>query len=483
MAAKPPDSPAAIPAPSSGSPGDKPRSPATGPGPGGSQRGAVVHEEDWDEAQRIADLAMERQILESSQLRFLQKLHSDLVIAGSHKSLYQVLEASKIIPPETLAALREEVRQSKPQKLADYELLAQLGHGATGQMYRVRHAGKGFEAALRVISPALVSDPKFVEAFLAGGKTASRLNHPHLVQTLEVGNDRGTYYVVSEIIEGESLEQSVADHGPLPALEALQVAEHILLALTYIHKEGVRHLNIRPENILLDSAAKITRLADTGHAKPQMRRDKSPLESAEAANRPTYAAPEQIFGSSPGDARTDLYSLGACLYFALTGKPPVTSMELAKLSLERGMIFDPAREKPELSPATVEFVRWLTQWSPDARPADAQEALKKLVLLLAQLKTQLKKSNRVDVTAADRGPREAPPTNRSSERRRKSRRLPESVSARNRTTVMAEPANPAAGAEPETHVVLPKYVLFAAAVAIGIFLGGVLAAAILLFHR
>ncbi|MGH7144949.1 MAG: serine/threonine-protein kinase, partial [Planctomycetota bacterium] len=483
-------------------------------GGGGAAGRSPAADQDWDESQRIADLAIARGLLEPSQLRFLQKLHSDLSNAGSHKSLFQVLEAANLIEPPALTALREEVRASKPQRLGDYELLAHLGQGATGQVYRAKHVAKGFEAALRVLSPALVGDAAFLDRFLAGGRAAAKLDHPHLVRTLEVGDVQGTYFLVSEIVEGESLEQSVVDHGPLADLEALQVAEHLLLALSYIHQVGVQHLNIRPENVLLDRARKITRLADTGHAKPPVRRDQ--MRGADpAADRPTYVAPEQLFTSLPGDARSDLYSVGACIYFALTGKPPLTSLELARLSLDRGVSFDPRREQPEVSSAAAQFVEWLMAWSPDKRPADAQEALKKLILLLAQMKTQLKKSSRVDVTNSGErsgrgqaaragmegvgGTASGPPGSAQSgpsggpggwsgagagagdatasgggsgfEPRRKSRRLASGFSAglRNRTTVLAE--NDPHGSGRHAPVILPKYVFYAFAIILGLVLG------------
>jgi eukaryotic-like serine/threonine-protein kinase len=203
-----------------------------------------------------------------------------------------------------------------------YEVVAELGRGAMGIVYKARDPQIDRLVALKTISlhgQEPEEEKEFRERFLREAQAAGRLQHPGLVAIYDAGEDEQNHdpYIVLEFVGGESLNRVLAREKKLPLPRALQLAEEIADALDYAHAQGVIHRDIKPANILLteDGHAKI---ADFGIAQLNLAHFTLP---GRVLGTPAFMAPEQLSGEGV-DGRSDLFSLGVVLYAMVTGHSP-----------------------------------------------------------------------------------------------------------------------------------------------------------------
>jgi serine/threonine-protein kinase len=223
----------------------------------------------------------------------------------------------------------------------DYELLGELGRGGMGVVYRARQLSLHRTLALKVIAPEQLASPKAAERFRTEAETAANLDHPHIVPLYESGECAGRHYFTMKLIEGQSLAQRMADFR-LPSADLKsspgtaagsksQIANRqsqiasllakVADAVHYAHQRGILHRDLKPGNILIDSAGE-PHVTDFGLAK-LVEGDSSLTLSGEVLGTPAYMAPEQAAGKTKQiTTAADLYSLGAVLYELLTGRPP-----------------------------------------------------------------------------------------------------------------------------------------------------------------
>ena len=241
--------------------------------------------------------------------------------------------------------------------LGPYEIVAPLGAGGMGEVYRARDTRLDRTVAVKILPQQLSSDPVRKQRFEREAKTISSLNHPHICVLYDVGHQDGIDYLVMECIEGESLAERL-QKGPLPLDQVLKYGAQISFALDQAHRSGVVHRDLKPGNIMLTPTG--AKLLDFGLAKPS-----APLATAvtlTAAKQPSsvteqgtivgtfqYMSPEQIEGKEL-DGRCDIFSLGAVLYEMLTGQRAFqgkSQLSIASAILER----DPAPIS-SITPAT-----------------------------------------------------------------------------------------------------------------------------------
>jgi len=216
------------------------------------------------------------------------------------------------------------LRRAFPQ----LEILAPLGAGGMGRVYKVRQPNLDRMAALKVLPPEYARDPAWVERFTREARALARLNHPNIVQVYDVGQTSSgpdsapLCWLLMEYVDGVTLRQ-VQRTGGLSAREALALVPKLCDALQYAHEKGVLHRDIKPENILLDSAG-TAKIADFGLAKLGGTHPAPTLTLAGARlGTAAYMAPEQIESPADVDHRADIYSLGVVLYELLTGGLPL----------------------------------------------------------------------------------------------------------------------------------------------------------------
>jgi len=261
--------------------------------------------------------------------------------------------------------------------LGHYRLLDVLGRGGMGTVYKAEHLHLRRQVALKVMSRTTETNPRLLHRFYGEARAVAKLQHPNIVGCLDAGRHTPAAgsaprdYYVMELISGADLQSSVATNGPLEPGRACDLFRQIAEALAEAHRCGLVHRDIKPGNILItpDWQAK---LLDFGLAlRPQHRMTEPGLLLGTLG----YMAPEQAQNSLEVDARADLFSLGATLYWALTGREPFpeTGHLLRDLNarLAAGAL-DPRRARPELPDELAQLVVRLTDRDPERRYQSAR---------------------------------------------------------------------------------------------------------------
>lgn len=215
---------------------------------------------------------------------------------------------------------------SSGTQLGPYQIVAALGAGGMGEVYRARDTRLGRDVAIKVLPSHLSSSPDVKARFEREARTISSLNHPHICTLYDVGQQDGVDFLVMELLEGETLAHRL-EKGALPLPQALQCGIEIAQALEKAHKNGIVHRDLKPGNIMLTKSG--TKLLDFGLAKPAKSMaamvGSGPTMSAALTSEGAivgtfqYMAPEQIRGEN-ADARTDIFAFGAALYEMVTGE-------------------------------------------------------------------------------------------------------------------------------------------------------------------
>jgi serine/threonine-protein kinase len=207
-----------------------------------------------------------------------------------------------------------------PSRFGDYEILREIGRGGMGIVYRARQISLQRDVALKLTLQGALTGPAERERFRIEAESAAKLEHPNIVPVHDVGEYEGRPYLSMQLVEGETLADRVK-RGPLPPIEAARILLPVCRAVAFAHRRGVLHRDLKPSNILLDRND-VPHLTDFGLAKA-MESDAALTRTGAALGTPSYIPPEQAAGSRGecGPA-SDVYSLGAVLYFMLVGRPP-----------------------------------------------------------------------------------------------------------------------------------------------------------------
>src|SRR5262245_48653070 len=196
--------------------------------------------------------------------------------------------------------------------LGKYQVLAQLGEGGMGAVYKAVDRESGRQVALKVLLPEAATNPTLIERFRREAQHGLKLRHDNLVTLLDFGEAQGMPFIVMEFIDGFDLHKYIQVRGKLDTDEARQIVIQVALALEYLQAEGFVHRDIKPSNILLTReddqlVAKLTDLGlirGTGEAEARVTREGTTVGTVD------YVAPEQARDSGAADVRSDLYSLG-----------------------------------------------------------------------------------------------------------------------------------------------------------------------------
>ena len=235
--------------------------------------------------------------------------------------LKQGTAADTAVPPE--------IPQFEPPSVAEIaklfpqlEILALIGKGGMGAVYRARQPALDRIVALKILPPQTATGPGFVERFNREARALAKLNHPNIVAVYEFGQAAGLSYFVMEYVDGVNLRELERTRKLSPR-EALQIVPQICEALQFAHDEGVVHRDIKPENILLDKKGRV-KIADFGIAKILSGPSEVDLTGTQGAiGTPHYMAPEQMEKPTAVDHRADIFSLGVVFYEMLTGELPL----------------------------------------------------------------------------------------------------------------------------------------------------------------
>ena len=213
-------------------------------------------------------------------------------------------------------------------RLDGYEILGPLGAGGMGEVYRARDAALKREVAIKVLPEYWSRDPERLHRFEQEAQATAALNHPNIVSIFHVGKFDGSPYIVTELLQGESLRDRLRK-GPLRLREAIDVGGDIARGLAAAHDAGIVHRDLKPENIFVTKDGRV-KILDFGLAKlnpTKFASSDGPTASFQQQTDPGhvlgtvgYMSPEQVRGQT-ADARSDIFAAGAVMYEMLTGKP------------------------------------------------------------------------------------------------------------------------------------------------------------------
>jgi serine/threonine-protein kinase len=231
-----------------------------------------------------------------------------------------------IVGVHTIGTLRREAFAAR--QLGQYRLKEKLGSGGMGEVYLAEHQMMKRPCAVKIIRAEKAGDPRMLARFEREVRQTAKLSHWNSIDIYDYGQTAdGTFYYVMEYLPGHNIGEIVQEYGPIPAGRAIYLMDQVCAALAEAHGIGLVHRDIKPANIFCayrGGVYDVVKILDFGLAKPTM--DTSPdnqlTMEGTVTGSPLFMSPEQASGDDSLDGRSDIYSLGAVLYFMLTGQPP-----------------------------------------------------------------------------------------------------------------------------------------------------------------
>ena len=257
-----------------------------------------------------------------------------------------------------------------PKQFGSYEILAPLGEGGSGRVYRARDSA-GRVVALKLLKDDLNGSERFRKRFAREVEAAMKVDHDRVVRTLDYGEVEGTLYLVQDFIDGASLDAAIrAEEAGLPPRRAVRHAIQVAAGLDAVHDAGLVHRDIKPHNVLLD-ADDAAHIADFGIAKDSVPRT-ALTSKGELLGSVHYMAPEQIRGDDI-DRRADVYALGCLTYESLCGRAPFADRNGIQILWGhlREPPPDPATFRPDLPAEAGWAIGKALEKDPGARPPTA----------------------------------------------------------------------------------------------------------------
>jgi serine/threonine-protein kinase len=255
-----------------------------------------------------------------------------------------------------------------------YRIVSLLGQGGMGAVYRAWDTRLSITVAIKEMISQPGLDPQTLdqlgEQFRQEAETLARMHHPHLVRVTDFFAEDGNAYLVMDFVDGESLARRIEQQGALLEAQVLEWADQLLEALAYCHAQGVIHRDVKPQNVIIRPGGQAT-LVDFGLVKLWDSHDPRTRTAMRGLGTPEYAPPEQ-YDDTMGHTgpHSDIYSLGATLYHALTGQaPPTATMRIANPD----KLLPPRASNPRLSPRTDAAVLRAIELAVGNRFATAQE--------------------------------------------------------------------------------------------------------------
>ena len=255
-----------------------------------------------------------------------------------------------------------------------YEIMSRIGSGGMADVYKARDQKLDRLVAVKVLKPEFREDANFIVKFRKEAQAAAGLAHPNVVNVFDVGEDRGLYYIVMELVEGITLKAYITRKGKLSVKESTSIAIQVSLGLEAAHNRGIVHRDVKPQNIIISTDGKV-KLSDFGIAKAT----NSNTITANVMGSVHYSSPEQVRGGA-SDARSDIYSLGITMYEMVTGRVPYdgdSTVSVAIKHLQEEMV-PPSRYTPDLPYSLEQIILKCAQKNPDRRYQNMGELVEDL---------------------------------------------------------------------------------------------------------
>src|ERR1035438_6967995 len=319
--------------------------------------GQAMQAERWKKVEELFEAA--RQQPADGRAGFLrQACPGDPELCAEVESLLKAAESGDpLLDGSPLSSIAERAPALKPgDQLGSFEILGMIGRGGMGEVYRARDPRLKREVAIKTLPPAFAADRDRIARFEREARAASALTHPNIVGVYDIGHQGGVSFIVSELVEGETLARALKG-GPLPLRKLIEVSTQIAEGLAAAHAAGVVHRDLKPGNIMLTRDGRV-KILDFGLA----RQDRTPgvdsttIEVSHPGvilGTPGYMAPEQVRGEAT-DARSDLFSLGVILYEMASGKRAFSGG--SSIEVMNSILKDDPPELPPASPPALDRI-------------------------------------------------------------------------------------------------------------------------------
>lgn len=255
-----------------------------------------------------------------------------------------------------------------------YEIMGRIGTGGMADVYKAIDQKLNRYVAVKVLKREFREDASFVRKFQTEAQSAAGLLHPNVVNVYDVGEDRGLYYIVMELVEGITLKEYIQKKGRLTTKEVISIAVQVCSAMEMAHSHNIVHRDIKPQNIMISKEGKV-KVTDFGIAKATS----SNTISTNVMGSVHYTSPEQARGGY-SDAKSDIYSLGITMYEMITGELPFDGDSTVSIALKHLQedITPPSELVPDIPYSLEQIILKCTQKSPDRRYTDITQLEKDL---------------------------------------------------------------------------------------------------------
>lgn len=250
-------------------------------------------------------------------------------------------------------------------KILNYRITEVLGHGGMGRVYKAVHLSLDRIVAIKAIHPKLLNNDSIIKRFYHEARIQARLNHPNIVTVYDFFEQNGNYFIVMEFVEGESISKVISHQGAFEIRLGITIFRHVLDGISYAHKQGVIHKDIKTSNFLLTSTD--VKITDFGIA--QIIGDSQNNGPGDnVIGTPKYMSPEMILGKSDVDHRADIYSLGVTLYEFLTGRVPFGHQNTSDMEIRRMQLDEKPPPPGQYNPALTDRIEKIILKSLEKQP-------------------------------------------------------------------------------------------------------------------
>ena len=299
--------------------------------------------------------------------------------------------------------LKTSIKENKAaaHQIPGYKVLGKLGAGAMAVVYKAKQLSLNRTVAIKVLPRRFTENPEYVQRFYKEGQAAGKLNHPNIVQAIDVGEAGGYHYFVMEYVEGKTIADDLVGGNVFAEQDAVEVIIQVCHALQHAHAHGLVHRDVKPKNIMINTQG-VVKLADMGLARETTDIEAAQSEEGKAYGTPYYIAPEQIRGKIDIDGRADIYGLGATFYHMVTGRVPFTGEDSAEIMKKhlREKLVPPDHINTTLSAGVSEVIEIMMAKRREDRYKNVDELLIDLEAL-QEGKPPLRAHQRFDVSVLE----------------------------------------------------------------------------------
>lgn len=329
--------------------------------------------------------------------------HADALLAGmkAGATLDTLLEERLGFSAEHVAKLRRTRAGSIPE-IPGYEILGELGHGGTADVFHARDKRSGDELALKVLKPECAANPATLAAFVREARLLEKLDHPGLVKGKGIARFGSVYFSKLEHLDGKTLLE-LLDDGAFGEDDALRVVLAVAEVLQYMASQGLVHRDVKPGNVMTTHEGSL-KLIDLGFAASTSERTNA---EGTATGTAAYLSPEQARGGAAADLRSDVYSLGVTLFHLVVGRLPFQSSNDADVLRMQVMqsLSSPELKGRGLSPHVHYFIEKMMSKDAELRYQSFEE-------LIADVRGQIEGRERLDYDRAAPPAKKTPPPRR-----------------------------------------------------------------------